>query len=422
MKKAYLRFLLCLIILDSFLLTGNFLFSKENETHSKALTGVRIIGAKNPQPIEDGTILIEGNIITAVGRRSEVKIPEGTQIIDLKGKTAMPGLIDLHVHATWNRDLRYDQKDSDPDAVIALRAAKFLGRLLGFGVTTVRDVGGIREIPGSLKKAQALKLITGPRYYQAGRIITNTGGHGWDEAQMVDGKEEIIKAIRGRFYEGLAKCDFIKVTWNLPEGYSTEEIRTAIEETHKYGKKIAVHAYQPETIQACVEYGADTIEHAWGIDLKTIPMAVQKKTIVVPTVYIMAQPLYDAKFKYKGENYDEFIKGTKSWVDMILGHLKPYVASGGVIAMGTDSGYPVPDNMPGEELIIYKELGMTPFQIIQAGTINGARAIGIEDKAGTIEKGKWADILVLDGNPLDDIQALKKVRMVILDGDVVVNN
>jgi len=128
---------------------------------------------------------------------------------------------------------------------------------------------------------------------------------------MVDGKDEIIKAIRGRFYEGLHKCDLIKVTWNLPEGYSKEEIRTAIEETHKYGKKIVIHAYQPETIQACVEYGVDTVEHGWGIDPQTIPLAIEKNIIIVPTMYLMARPFYDKTFEYKGKNYEEFIQGKK---------------------------------------------------------------------------------------------------------------
>jgi imidazolonepropionase-like amidohydrolase len=135
----------------------------------------------------------------------------------------------------------------------------------------------------------------------------------------------------------------------------------------------------------------------------------------------MAQPLYDSHFEYQGENYEEFMKGTKTWVDMILTHLKPYVASGGMIAMGTDCADPLLDNRPCEELMIYQELGMTPFQIIQAGTINGARAIGIESQTGTIEGGKRADIIVLENNPLDDLAALKNIRMVILDGEIVVN-
>jgi len=107
---------------------------------------------------------------------------------------------------------------------------------------------------------------------------------------------------------------------------------------------------------------------------------------------------------------------------MILKHLRKYVAAGGMIAMGTDWSLGLLEyNLPCEELIIYRELGMTPFQIVQSGTINGAKAIGIEDKAGTIEKGKWADMIVLDGNPLEDLQALKRVKMVILNGDIVVD-
>lgn len=121
-------------------------------------------------------------------------------------------------------------------------------------------------------------------------------------------------------------------------------------------------------------------------------------------------------------DYDKYIEGKKEWWKIILNHLRPYVAAGGKIALGTDCGCsPMLYSNAPDELIIYKELGLTPFQIIQAGTINAAIAIGIEAKTGTLEKGKWADIIVIDGNPLEDLMALKRVKMVILDGDMVVD-
>jgi imidazolonepropionase-like amidohydrolase len=411
------------IILFLFAATLAFAANGEKSPRILALTDVRIINAKQEQPIEKGIIIIKGNIIEAIGKAKEIEIPEEAEVTSLKGKTVMPGLIDLHYHATlYHLGSPYETAD-EPDALVALRASKNLRITLEAGVTTVRDTGGVREITSSLKKALSMKLISGPRYYHSDKIITNTGGHGWKIAEQVDGKENIIRAIRNRFAEGAHKCDFIKITWNLPQGFSNEEIRTAIETVHNYGKKIAIHAFQPETIHACVEYGADTIEHGWGIDSETIPLAVKNKTIIVPTMYVVARPLFDKDFKYEGEDYDKFIEGKKQWWKMILEHLKPYVAAGGMIALGTDCGcYPMLYSNGPDELIIYKELGLTPFQIIQAGTINGAKAIGIEEKTGTLEKGKWADIIVLDGNPLEDLTALKRVKIVILDGEIVVDN
>jgi imidazolonepropionase-like amidohydrolase len=391
----------------------------------KAIVNVRIIDAVHETPVEKGVILICGNAISAVGESGQVNIPKDAEIYDLSGKTVIPGLIDLHYHSMLYHESPYSSKTwEEPDAMVALRAAKNLKTSLEAGVTTVRDIGGVRDIPGALKRALVMKLIPGPRFYTAGRIITNSGGHAWQFAEIADGNDQIRRAIRSRFPEGAPTCDLIKVTWNLPGGYTKEEIRTAVETTHRYGKKIAIHAFQPESIHACVEYGTDTIEHGWGIDAKTIPLAVKNETIIVPTMYVVAKTLSDERVK---EEYSEDVlkKVRDQWAiywDMILNHLKPYVAAGGLIALGTDCGcFPLEFDDAPNELITYAELGLTPFQIIQAGTINAARALGIEDKTGTLEKGKWADMIVLDGNPLDDLESLKRLKMVICDGDVAVD-
>lgn len=428
--RKCLYFLLAVVFL--FLFAGHFSVAVTKELPSRivALMNVKIINAKNEQPLENGTLLIRGNIIAEVGEADKVDIPKDAEIIDLKGKTVMPGLIDLHYHSSiYHLVPNWYKTVDEPDALVALRAAKNLKTTLEAGVTTIREVGGVREITNALKEALSLKLITGPRFYHSGRIITNTGGHAWKMAEQVDGKLEIIRAIRNRFSEGAHKCDFIKITWNIPQGYTEEEIQAAIETVHRYGKKIAIHASQPETIHACVKYGADTIEHGWQIDAKTIPLAVKNKAIIVPTALVAGKPIVDKKFEFTGEaslmdedSKKSFLETRKKWWKQVQDGLKPYIAAGGQVAMGTDCGcYPMLYSDGPDELILYKELGLTPFQIIQAGTINGAKAIGIEDKTGTLEKGKWADIIVLDGNPLEDLTALKRVIMVVLEGDIVVD-
>lgn len=430
MKRIILRYSFIIDPTILLLLVASLAFAVNGEESSriKALIDMRIIDAKNEEPIEKGTIIIRDNIITEIGKRTKVDIPKGTKIINLEGKTVMPGLIDVHCHVTFFHGDPRVYTLNEPDALVALRATQNFKTLLETGVTTIRDTGGLREVPNVLKKALRLKLISGPRYYHPGRIITNTGGHGWKVSELVDGKLEIIRAIRNRFPEKAYKCDFIKLTWNLPSGYTHEEIKAAIETTHKYGKKIAIHAYQKETVRACIKYGADTIEHGWEVDSGIISLAIKNKTIIVPTVYWVWRPLFDKNFedimgKFYGKDYIKMYLAKKKihW-KIIMDHLKPYVAAGGMIAMGTDSGgFPVDFNNAPDELLTYKELGLTPFQIIQAGTINGARAIGIENKTGTLEKGKWADMIVLDGNPLEDLKALKRVKMVILNGKVMID-
>lgn len=408
------------------LFTAVILASNGAESSSlKALINVRIIDAVNEAAVENGVILIHGNVISALGEGGRLSIPKGAEILDLSGKTVIPGLIDLHYHSMLYHESAYSSNTwEEPDAMTALRAAKNLKISLEAGVTTVRDVGGVRDIPGVLKKALAMKLIQGPRFYTAGRIITNSGGHAWEIAELADGNDQILRTIRNRFPEGAPTCDFIKITWNLPGGYTNDEIRTAVETTHRYGKKIAIHAFQPESIHACVEYGTDTIEHGWGIDSKTIPLAVKNQTIIVPTMYVVAKTLSDERVKeeYKEDVLKKVLDQWQEYWAMILDHLKPYVAAGGLIALGTDCGcFPLDFSDAPNELISYKELGLSPFQIIQAGTINAARAIGIEDRTGTLEKGKWADMIVLDGNPLGELESLKRLKLVILDGEVVVD-
>jgi imidazolonepropionase-like amidohydrolase len=215
--------------------------------------------------------------------------------------------------------------------------------------------------------------------------------------------------------------------WNLPQGYTEEEIRTAIETTHKYGKRIAIHAYQPETIEACVRLGADTIEHGHLIPAGSIPLAIKNKTVIVATMLFSGKPFTDKTFQFilDGRPLDEpsrenELAKRKAWWKMTLDGLRPYAKAGGLLALGTDCGsYPVLYGDAANELILHQELGLNNFQIIQVGTINGAKAIGIDDKTGTLEKGKWADIIVLEGNPLENLNALKNVETVILDGDVV---
>jgi imidazolonepropionase-like amidohydrolase len=409
----------------------------------RIIQGGTLLDGTGKPPVEDAVVVIEGNVITKVGKRREVKLPQGSnvEIIDAVGKIIMPGLIDSHVHIYTDGEVA-DEFTSLPihhnELDLAMRSVARLKRILEMGITSLRDGGsGWGWLEVALRDAINRGDIVGPRFFATGYHLTVTGGHGhflppWLAAHKeqcgmhCDGPDEWRKAARLNIYHGtdnikvVASRDILspgRVTASQP---TLEELTAAIEEAHKMGKRAIAHASGPEAIQKAIKAGADVIVHGFFMDEKTAEMMVQNK------VFLESTNLYAKRAVEmgKGKLPDWMVEAAiEAWEDRRK-NFRMYIEKGIKISLGSDCGVPfLKQGDNAVELTVFVELGMSPMDAIVSATKIAAEAIGIEGKVGTIEVGKLADIILVDGNPLSDISVLskkEKIKMVMKDGEIVV--
>ena len=395
--------------------------------------GVLIDGNSN-EPKKSMTIVIEKNKILSV-ENGFSKPGDQDKTIDLKTKTVTPGWIDCHVHlSSQTSPNRYLESFQLNDADYAYRSVVFAKRTLMAGFTTVRDAGG--EIVISLKKAVNQGLIEGPRIYAAGTPIGSTGSHGdptngyrsdlmgdpGPRVGVANGVDECMKAVRQRYKEG---SDVIKImatggvldvsTNGSGAQYTEEEMKAIVQTANDYGLKVMAHAHGAEGIKRALRAGVISIEHGTLMDDECIELFKKYGAWYVPTI-IAGKSVTDSA---KIPNYFPLVVAKKA---MEIGpklqstFAKAYKA-GVKIAFGTDAGvYQHGKNWL--EFTYMIEAGMTPMDAIKAATISAADLIGIKDLVGSIEAGKMADIVAVDGDPLKDPQVFGKVVFVMKDGVV----
>lgn len=395
----------------------------------------KLVDVNNVQLLTEMSIIVDSGRITAV-EKGYMQSRQGDNVIDLKTKTVMPGLIDCHVHM---------QSETSPNAMIdefrlnpadyAYRSVGYAEKTLMAGFTTVRDVGG-SGVNISLRNAINQGLVKGPRIYTAGKIISSTGGHGDPTTGLndafrgdpgiaegvADGVEQCIKAVRERYKEG---SDLIKITASggvlslEKDGsgaqFSEEEIKAIVTTAKDYGMKVAAHSHGAEAMKRAIRAGVASIEHGTYMDDEAITLFKQYNTYYIPTI-IAGKSVADSAKKpgyypdiiaQKAQEVGPLIQNTfaKAWKDGVK------------IAFGTDAGvYAHGKNWM--EFIYMTEAGMPALQAIKAATLNAADLAGILDKTGTIEKGKLADIIAVDGDPVQDIHVMGKVSFVMKGGVV----
>jgi imidazolonepropionase-like amidohydrolase len=395
------------------------------------LHGRRLIDGMSGAPIENPVILIQGSKIVSVGREGDTMVPQTEDVnrLDYKDKTLLPGLIDCHVHLCFSADdnpLARAYEDSDD--MMLLRAAHNAEVALKAGITTLRDCGGRNHVTFSTKEAIKKKIIKGPRLLLSGRPITITGGHCFFLNGEADGVDDVRKLARRLIKEG---ADFLKIMASgggmtpstipkLPY-YTVEELTVAADEAHRLGRKIAAHCHSTKSIEDVLEAHIDTIEHCSFLSPETGQRKFEShiaERIVTSGTYVCATMSAGRKSVRSKEQTDEYKLRLQQ--NMQDSNFSRMLEMGVKLIAGTDAGvtWTTFDNYP-----MYMELavagGMDNMQAIQSGTSLAAEALDIADTVGTIQPGKEADIIAVDGNPLEDISALWNVAMVMKAGELV---
>ena len=398
------------------------------------LHAARLLDVKTGTTLPDQVILIEDNKITTVGPAKSVKATADAELIELPRATVLPGLIDCHVHLTMspNRFGPGGLGISYPrSALIGARNARVT---LEAGFTTVRNLaaGGYSDI--ALRDAINAGDVPGPRMLVSGPPLSITGGH-WDENYLApqfgftndgvaDGVDAAMKKVRENVKYG---ADLIKVMATggvLSQNdnpalahYSLEELKAIVETTHGLGRKVAAHAHAAVGIKNAVLAGVDSVEHGSYMNDEDIQLMKERGTYLVPTVYLEDWLLQNMQNLGYTPN---MMEKANTVVPIAHKNLSHAFKSGVKVALGTDAAV-YPHGLNAHEFGKMAEMGLTPLQSIQAGTVNAADLLGWADKIGTIEAGKWADIIAVDGDPLQDLTTLEHVKFVMKAGEVVKN-
>ncbi len=381
------------------------------------------------------TIVVENGLIKSV-ENGYKEPPSGTSAIDLKDQYVLPGLMDMHVHIeSQSNPKRYENRFRDNPADIALEATQYCERTLMAGFTVVRDLGG-SGVNVSLQKAIARGFIRGPRIYTAEKAIATTGGHAdptngvradlkgdpGPAEGVINSVEDAQKAVRQRYKNG-ADCIKITATGGVlsvakdgsgPQ-FTIEEVKAIVETANDYGMVTAAHAHGKEGMRRAVLAGIHSIEHGTFMDEEVMALMVKHGTWYVPT--ILAGNFVAEKAKEPGFYPDLVVPKALAIGPQIQKTFAKAYKYGVKIAFGTDSGVSYHgDNAKEFQLMV--EAGMPPVEAILSATVNTAALLRITDKAGTLQPGKWADVVAVKENPLDDITALQQVQFVMKGGEV----
>ncbi|HEV7713289.1 MAG TPA: amidohydrolase family protein [Asanoa sp.] len=360
-------------------------------------------------------VTIHDGLVTAIGGEP------ATETIDGTGGTLLPGLIDCHTHlcATATPDI-IAQMGGDSPTRATLHAARNAKAHLDAGVTTVRDCGALGGIAIELAKAIDDGLVEGARVQAAGLVITMTGGHGHFLGREVDGVDEVRKATRQAVKDG---AGFVKVmstggllTPGVTAGrtaFAPDELKVLVDEAHNAGLRVATHAIGNEGIKNALRAGVDSVEHGFYLDDEAIDLLLARDDVyLVPTLSGVECALAH------GDELAPWLR-TKSQavVEDRAASFRRAHAAGVRFAAGTDAGTPFnPHGGLPHEIALMAEVGLSPAEALIAATRHAAANLGLADRIGTIEVGKAADLILVDGDPLADLGALRKVRQVIQAG------
>ncbi|MBN9388190.1 MAG: amidohydrolase family protein [Chloroflexi bacterium] len=405
-----------------------------------AIVGGTLIDGTGADPVPNSTLVIENDTITQVGPASQVNFPGDATVIDAAGMTIMPGLIDCHVHLTSpGGHLSLEESFLTSPSLGLLYAVPQSKATLDAGITTVRDTGGT---PAGVREAIKRKMFPGPRLLISVSALSQTGGHCDGHMPscvdayagllpdiphyVVDGPLEMSKRVREILRAG---ADWIKLCTTggvlspsddpAHTQFTLEEISAAVYEAAAQGKKVCAHAQGTQGIKNALLCGVESIEHGIWLDDEAINLMKKNNAYLVATLLAPVSVL-EAEDRHPGSVPPYGLVKTKQ---VIKDHAKSFrkAAEAGVnIAMGTDSGVGI-HGENARELELMVTNGLTPMQSIVASTLTAAKLLRLDKKLGTLEEGKLADVLVVDGDPLADIKVIQdkaKLVAILKDGEI----
>ncbi len=404
-----------------------------------AIRGGRLIDGAGAAPVDDAVVLIEEKEIRQVGRQGEVEIPPDAEVLDATGKTVMPGLIDAHVHI-MSSEFDIQKRLTTPFSLKFYQAMHNLRVTLEAGVTTIRDAAGADL---GVKLAVERGLIVGPRMVISVSALSQTAGHGDDympvgiEIPMYypgmprlicDGPDEARKAVRKAIRAG---ADVIKICssggvlspTDEPDvaHFRMDELRAIVAEAHAEHKRVMSHAQSTAGILNALKAGVESIEHGIYVDDECIELMLAQGSYLVPTLYA---PIMVLELSERTGRVPEYaVRKTKQVLEAHHKNIAHAAKAGVKIVMGTDSGI-AGHGTNTRELTLLTGVGLTPMQAIVASTKTAAECVALEDKIGTLEAGKLADVLIVDGDPLADIKVLEdkeRIEIVMKEGQIVID-
>ena len=395
------------------------------------LAGAALIDGLGGEPLENAAVYVQDERIAWVGQMDNLPAAaQNAAWADLSGKWLLPGLIDAHIHVCYNGAESVFALLERPRDALVLEAVDIVRRILSHGTTTVRDIGGEKYIEMSLRSAIQAGFIQGPRMKTSGRVISMTGGHAHFIAREADGPDEVRKAAREQIKAGADTVKLMATGGSATPGqdimasqFTVAEIKAAVETAHMMGRTVAAHCHGTGGIKNCILAGVDSIEHGTYLDEETADMMVANGAALVLTLGV-GNPDLESYPLSPVQQADA--ERRRPMIEKGIGQIRKTIAlarsKGVLLGSGSDAGgNPLAPHhySMARELELLVANGIPPMEAIGIVTLNNAKILRWEDEIGSIEPGKFADLLVIDGDPLADIRQVRQVAAVYQGGKKV---